>query len=88
MEFATRAGLDRPPFTHFAAGPDCMEQRHQAVLFLAAKLLAAAYLGWFLEAGFFQWASDYHMVPPIMLAIVLLTPVWSCCGVLPSGDCW
>jgi hypothetical protein len=35
-------------------------------------LLAALYLGWLVEANVFQQQFDYHLVPPVLLAIALL----------------
>jgi hypothetical protein len=35
-------------------------------------LLATCYLGWFAQANFVQQQFDYHLVPPLLLAITLL----------------
>lgn len=43
-----------------------------------AALLAAMYLGWFVQAHFFQQNFDYLLTPPVMLALAVLAsrPWW------------
>ena len=39
---------------------------------LETLLLALLYLAWSAQANFLQWQFDYHLVPPVLLAVALI----------------